>query len=88
MSDPDRGRDSSGAIPAIGDCEWNVASADFAYVVFEREELDLIVAESDVEFAIEHTDRRRHRSGFTYRRLKALRGLQVLRTWQSVRDHG
>src|SRR5215212_5399188 len=87
MSNPDRRSDCRCAVRALCGGNGNVSCADLSDASAVGEHIDLIIAEPDPRLAIDDRDRRRCCTGFTNDFLQAMRGLQVLRTWQTVCDH-
>src|SRR5689334_17006576 len=88
MSDPRRGSDCRRAVQASRDGNRNVSRADFLDVAAVCERVDLIIVEPNRWFAVDDRDRGWYRSCVTNDLFKAMRGLQVLRTRQAMRDHG
>src|SRR5215213_11774628 len=88
MRDPERRSDCRRTVPALSNGDRDVTRADLFNVVAARKRADLIVTEPDSWFAVDDGDRGWCGARFTHDFLQSMRGLQVLRTWQAVRDHG
>ena len=65
-----------------------VPGRDLRHAVLVREPREERVAGADDEHAVGEADRRRDRAGVAHVVLEEPRGLEVLRSWQSVRDDG
>src|SRR5687768_10755992 len=88
MGDPERCRNSCAAGPLLSYRKRNVPFANLLCVTIVRQQTKLFVSQAGAELAVDDGDGRPVCPSVSDDSFQTLRGFEIQRPWQTMRDHG